>query len=255
MRRRVARGPAAGVILLLAGVIALAAGCVAGEPGGAASLPAATDLPTATPMPAATELPAATLLPTAAALLILTASPTAAPTVVARTDEPMPSYGVIRLAAALDDPQHYCIDVPGHSGSVRLDAPLQAHTCKPGADDQTFQIALGCYEYSELRMPAYERDSGRCLAVTDSDDRPVIAAACHSRDENQFSVDRIRREGRLSVKAFRECCIGVAGEPAGVRNHRRRDLGVYDCAAADPSLITWIFREGGTYKLGHRDPA
>ena len=183
IRRRAARGPAAGVILLLAGVIALAVGCVAGEPGGTASLPAAT------------ELPAATLLPTATDLPTLTASPTAAPTVVARTDEPMPSYGVIRLAAALDDPQHYCIDVPGHSGSVRLDAPLQAHTCKPGADDQTFQIALGYYEYSKLRMPAYERDSGRCLAVTDSDDRPVIAADCHSRDENQFSVDRIRRAG------------------------------------------------------------
>ena len=244
MRRRAARGPAAGVILLLAGVIALAVGCLAGEPGRTASLPAAMDLPTATPMPAATELPAATLLPTAAALPILTASSTAAPIVVARTDEPMPSYGMIRLAAALDDPQHYCIDVPGHSGGVRLNAPLQAHTCKPGANDQTFQIALGYYEYSELRMPAYERDSGRCLAVMDSDYRPVIAAACHSRDESRFSDDRIRREGHLSVKAkaFRERCIGVAagaGDPAGGRNHLRRDLKVYDCAATDLELITW----------------
>ena len=241
--RRAARGPAAGVVLLLAGVIALAVGCLAGEPGGTASVPAATDLPTATPMPAATELPAATPLPTAAALPTLTASPTAAPIVVARTDDPMPSYGMIRLAAALDDPQHYCIGVPGHSGGVRLDAPLQAHTCKPGADDQTFQIDLGYYEYSKLRLPAYERDSGRCLAVTDSDNSPVIAAACHSRVESRFSDDRIRREGRLSVKAkaFRERCIEVAGggEPAGGRNHLRRDLRVYDCAAADPALITW----------------
>ena len=241
-RRRAARGPAAGVVLLLAGVIALAVGCLAGEPGGMASSPAATDLPTATPLPAAMELPAATLLPTATDLPTLTASPTAALTVVARTDEPMPSYRIIRLAAALDDPQHYCIDVPGHSGGVRLNAPLQAHTCKPGADDQTFQIALGYYEYSELRLPAYERDSGCCLAVTDSDNSPVIAAVCHSRDESQFSADRIRRAGRLSVKAFRERCVGVAGgagEPAGGRNHLRRDLRVYDCAAADPALITW----------------
>ena len=242
MRRRTARGPTAGVILLLAGVIALAVGCLAGEPGRTASVPAATDLPTATLMPAATELPAATPLPTAAALPTLTASPTAAPIVVARTDDPMPIYGMIRLAAALDDPQHYYIDVQGHSGGVRLNAPLQAHTCKPGADDQTFQIALGYYEYSELRMPAYERDSSRCLAVTDFNDSPVIAAACHSRDESWFSVDRIRREGRLSVKAFREHCIGVAagtGDPAGGRNHLRRDLTLYDCAATDPELITW----------------
>ena len=38
-------------------------------------------------------------------------------------------------------------------------------------------------------------------------------------------------------------CIGVAdgaGEPAGGRNHRRRDLMLYDCRGnMDAALVTW----------------
>ena len=38
------------------------------------------------------------------------------------------------------DPDYYCLDVPGFGGSIRLDAPLQAHTCKWDADDQLFYV-------------------------------------------------------------------------------------------------------------------
>ena len=31
-----------------------------------------------------------------------------------------------------DDPRGYCIDVPGPPANIRLDAPLQVHTCKYG---------------------------------------------------------------------------------------------------------------------------
>ena len=218
------------ILLLLSGI--LAAGCAADlpdAPGAAATaLPAATDLPTITPLPIATDLPAATDLPT----------PTALPAA-----DPTPAVGLLQLVAALDDPLHYCVDVTGHSGGVRLDAPLQAHTCKPGADDQVFAVRGGS-EHDELRMPAYAADGGHCLAVTDAADSPAILAPCRSQDETLFSVAQLRNDGRLSVKAesLRGQCIGVAagvGEPAGGRNHLRRDLVLYDCAAADPALVSW----------------
>ena len=93
-------------------------------------------------------------------------------------------------------------------------------------------------------MPAYAHNGGRCLAVPDSADGSVALASCHGRDETLFSVAQLQNEGRLSVKAetLRERCIGIAtgaGEPAGGRNHLRRDLTLYDCAAADPALISW----------------
>ena len=248
--RRIAPGITGVIILLLMLAGILAAGCANNAPGAIATPPpAVANLPTATPFPVATDLPAATNLPTAsplpnntyspaaAELLTPTASPTAAPT-------PAPGLvGLLRLTAALDDPQHYCIDVPGHSNGVQLDAPLQAHTCKPGADDQLFELGRSD-EYSTLRMPAYAQDGGPCLAVMGDAPSPAILVPCHGRDETLFSVAQLRNGGRLSVKAasFRERCIGIAtgaGEPAGGRNHLRRNLTLYDCAAADPALITW----------------
>lgn len=80
--------------------------------------------------------------------------------------------------------------------------------------------------------------------MTDSADGPVALASCHGRDETLFSVAQLQNEGRLSVKAetLRERSIGIAAgssKPAGGRNHRRQDLTLHDCAAADPALITW----------------
>ena len=235
MRRRVAPGSAGVIILLLMLAGILVAGCAGDTSGATATPPAVTDLPAVTPSPIATDSPAATVLPTPAA------SPNVAPTTAPG------AVGLLRLTAALDDPQHYCIDVPGHSDGVQLDAPLQAHTCKPGADDQLFELERS-NEYSTLRMPAYAPDGGRCLAITDSADGSVVLASCHGRDETLFSVAQLRNEGRLSVKtaSLRERCIGIAagaGEPAGGRNHLRRDLTLYDCTAADPALISWELAE------------
>jgi hypothetical protein len=38
---------------------------------------------------------------------------------------------LIGLVDPLDDPGHYCIDIVGFGSGVRLQSPLQAHTCKP----------------------------------------------------------------------------------------------------------------------------
>lgn len=61
---------------------------------------------------------------------------------------------LVRLVDPLDDPGHYCIDIPGFGPSVRLQAPLQAHTCKPtdNRDEQfTFTALTG-----QLRTEEYE---------------------------------------------------------------------------------------------------
>ena len=46
--------------------------------------------------------------------------------------------GLIQLIDPLDEPQFYCVDVPGFRSRVNLDAPLMAHTCEPGAADELF---------------------------------------------------------------------------------------------------------------------
>jgi len=47
--------------------------------------------------------------------------------------------GLIQLQNPLDEPEFYCVDVPGAGLSLNLQSALQAHTCKlTAAEDETF---------------------------------------------------------------------------------------------------------------------
>jgi len=142
----------------------------------------------------------------------------------------------------LDDPQGYCVDVTGFGANVRLDVPLQAHTCKPGSDDQMFtQIAPA--DGGGIRLVEYDR----CLAAeTAESGAEVNVFGCDAGTVNQrFSL---KEDGRvqLASPAGPVLCLGIAagkGKPAGGRNHLRRDLVLYYCDEADPVLITWELLE------------
>ena len=47
---------------------------------------------------------------------------------------------LVQLVDELDEPEYYCVDVPGFGASLNLGSPLTAHTCKPGADDEMFAV-------------------------------------------------------------------------------------------------------------------
>ena len=87
--------------------------------------------PTATvgPVPTATV---ATLLPPATNTPERLASTSALVSQPAEIDPSatIPDRFLIRLKNDLDDPLGYCIDVRGFGSGIRLDADLQAHSCK-----------------------------------------------------------------------------------------------------------------------------
>ena len=163
--------------------------------------------------------------------------PTPAPP---RVPEPAPV--LLRLQDDLDDPLGYCIDVRGFGAGIRLDADLQAHSCKSGApDDQSFAIA-GAPGHGGILLVEYDL----CLAVADpGPGAPVLLRPCD--DPSVSRAFELLADGRLRLLsephvAPAELCVGVAdgsGQPAGGRNHLRRDLLLLDCGAADPALITW----------------
>ena len=183
---------------------------------------------------------------TAAALLLLMVvgllACAADPSPVA-TDTPIPAAaGLLRLAGNLDDPQGYCVDVAGFGANIRLDAPLQAHTCKPGSDDQMF-TPIAFADGAGIRLVEYER----CLATAMAESGAGInVVGCDAGTVNQrFSLDD---EGRVQLVSSDGpgLCLGIAagmGEPAGGRDHLRRDLVLYYCDEADPALITWELSE------------
>ena len=66
----------------------------------------------------------------------------------------------IRLIAALDEPEYYCLDLAGWGEHLQLDDPLQTHTCKNrGANDQKFH-----FESGRLKVSLYDR----CVQVAGS---------------------------------------------------------------------------------------
>ena len=219
-------------------------------------LPAATDLPTYAVAPTHAPLPIYAAEPTyapqptydAGASVTPLPAATALPTYAARpalTPHIPGGWRLIRLADNLDDPQGYCIDVPGFGDNLRLDAPLQAHTCKPGSDDQLFALPTAAIHSIELK------DLMLCITAEESQPGASLAlGTCGGQPNQDFAPVLDHDQDRLALRVETDTsiswdlCIGVsagAGEPAGGQNHLRRDLLLYACDETDPALITWEF--------------
>lgn len=254
-------------LVMLASAMLISA-CTSGPQSGIA--PTARPQSTATPPPAISATPAsspagtstphptpsATLIPSVPAAAVAPRDPAPTPSNTAPAPTPVATTrpqgavpltitsGLIRLRDDLDDSLGYCIDVRGFGSGIRLDADLQAHSCKQGfPEDQSFAI-FGTPFPGQVRLFQY----GVCLAVTE----PTEGASILLRQCDDPSVDHEfdwMDDGRLRLVTVSKTspsalCVGVAGgpgEPAGGRNHLRRDLLLVDCDAADPSLISWEF--------------
>ena len=136
---------------------------------------------------------------------------------------------------ALDEPEYYCVDVPGFGRSLQLEAALMAHTCKPGADDEMF--AINRPGPGNLSMPAYDL----CMEA-DAAGSPVqlYLRECTGSEMQRFELDS---DGGL-VLAGTGLCMAVSpkdGEPTGGPSHLRRDLYMLDCDEAEPALKQWTF--------------
>jgi hypothetical protein len=160
-------------------------------------------------------------------------TPAAQPTDVpptAQPVEPTPSAeSLIMLRDPLDEPEFYCIDMVGFGSNLNLNAPLQAHTCKPGADDELFIFnhpAAG-----QFFMEAYDV----CLEAGDGQ---LFVKECSDSPNQQFTLSD---DGILKLESA-ELCVAVQsgdGQPAGGRSHVRRDLLVQNCGEVEQSLSRW----------------
>lgn len=188
---------------------------------------AAKPIPTAAPIP--TLAPETAAIPTAAP--IPTATRPAPPT---PTLEPETAPTLLQLVDPLDEPEFYCVDVPGFRDSLRTDRPLQAHTCKPNAADELFIADQP--ETGQFLMPAYD------LCMT-AEEGQVYTRPCAALPAQQF----VHREDLTIGPAGADLCLAVAGgsgEPAGGRSHLRRDLRLLPCSGVEPALSQWILPGG-----------
>lgn len=147
---------------------------------------------------------------------------------------------LIQLSDPLDEPEYYCIDVPGFGQSLNLDGALTAHTCKPNADDELFTINFPAE--GQFYMPAYERcmearaaEASTELTMMQCNDSPLQQFAYHNNGTIQ-----------LQSSDSEALCIAVAdeaGEPTGGPSHLRRNLMLQPCASVSTALSQWVFPE------------
>ncbi|PKB78008.1 MAG: hypothetical protein BZY88_20200 [SAR202 cluster bacterium Io17-Chloro-G9] len=144
----------------------------------------------------------------------------------------------------LDQPEYYCIDVPGAGRNVRLQNPLQAHTCKPlsQAADELFTInhpgqGQICMRAYDLCVEAAEAGVDHSLLLRTCSDTP-LQRFTHTPDGQILLADGPQKD----------LCIAAApgsGIPTGGPSHVRRDLTLQSCATVDPTLARWSFTGPG----------
>ena len=142
---------------------------------------------------------------------------------------------MIRLVDPLDEPEYYCVDIPGFRQNVQLKAPLMAHTLKRfGSADEMWTMnypnkgQIHASEYG-LCIEAASAESGAALMLKEPSDSPL----------QRFVFTE---EGFIVLADFRGLGFAVApgkGDKAGGPSHLRRDMSLMDIRKIDPSLKTW----------------
>lgn len=143
--------------------------------------------------------------------------------------------GYIQLIDPLDEPEFYCVDVPGFGNSLNLDGALTAHTCKLGdAEDElfTFNTPLEGNFY----MDAYDL----CMEVENLEAASsLILNECSDSSAQIFLHTDV---GQIQPSDDETLCVAVSaedGEPTGGPSHLRRDLSLQICNETDSSLVEW----------------
>ena len=143
----------------------------------------------------------------------------------------------IQLTDPLDEPEFYCVDVPGAGRGVRLDSDLQAHTCKPISEAEDELFTLNHPNEGQIFMEAY----GLCVEAELAIDGASLRLQPCSDSPLQFFVlenDSVR----LISQGLFGLCWAVApgiGTPTGGPSHLRRDLTLEKCDTIEPALSSW----------------
>jgi len=140
----------------------------------------------------------------------------------------------VRLVDPLDEPEFYCLDLSGWGDHLKLDDPLQAHTCKTRrADDQLFAIKDG-------KILVGETD--RCLQVAVSSGKALAGSAILARtcSDSAMQAFTLEEDGRISVTGS-DLCIAAGDEStdASGPSHVWRVLSAERCDSVSAELMTW----------------
>ena len=160
--------------------------------------------------------------------------------------------GLLRTAHGLDEARGYCLDIAGFGATLRLDDPLQAHTCKYGGqlDDQRFEQAAN----GAIKASLYDR----CLAAAAlQPGAKLVVLRCAPGATQRWTM----AWGRLSPASRTDLCVSIAaakgeiaGTPAMVTPvYRRRDVTLERCEEAQQPRQAFRWSQTDERGLGNAD--
>ena len=153
------------------------------------------------------------------------------PALLFATSDPV----MIRLVDPLDEPEFYCVDIPGFRQNVQLKAPLMAHTLKCfGSADEMFRMNYP----EEGQIYAAEYD----LCIEASGTKPGDKLMLKKPSDSPLQRFVLTDDGKLVLKDHPAIGFTVAsgnGQKAGGPSHLRRDLNLQNVTTAPAKLTTW----------------
>ena len=142
----------------------------------------------------------------------------------------------LRVTAPLDEARGYCLDIPGHITSVRIESPLHMHTCKHGIWNQDGRFDVAALGNGVLRMPHY----GLCLqAENTSIGARLLLAEC---TQAELQTWTLLDSGEIALEAFPQMCITVEvgpGRDAGGPRYLMKGVGLDTCAQQASDRQRW----------------
>ena len=145
----------------------------------------------------------------------------------------------LRVIAPHDEPSGYCLDIRGHRNGVRLQSPLQVHTCKNGMWNLDGIFETGALvERGALHMPHFDLCVEAATASTGAD---LMLASCGEKGLQEW---RQLQTGEIVLASNPELCITMKdgpGQSAGIR-FVRNDVALDRCTQAATGRQRWTFK-------------
>ncbi len=144
----------------------------------------------------------------------------------------------LRVIAPHDEPRGYCLDIRGHRDGVRLQSPLQVHTCKNGMWNLDGIFDTGALGRGALHMPHFDLCVEAATASTGAD---LMLASCDAAGLQEW---RQLPAGEIVLASNPDLCITMKdgpGQAAGAR-FVRNDVALDHCTQAAAGRQRWTFK-------------
>ena len=155
---------------------------------------------------------------------------------VAESEQVKDESVFLRVIAPLDEARGYCLDIPGHLSGVRLESPMQVHTCKHGIWNEDGRFDMAALDTGMLRMPNFDL----CLQAENATiGARLVLSEC---TVGELQTWTLRETGQIALQSFPQMCITVEegpGKDAGGPQYLRNGVGIDTCAAQASDRQRW----------------